>query len=101
MGEGQRGAGKYLHLSLFIVNLASNVLQWRPTGRRTAGRKRYFYTNKRAGAEVEAEAPIVLITNLDLSDVLKMRMCSMLLLRDDFLDCNRQWKTNGISRDKL
>lgn len=58
----------------FIVNLASNVLQWWPTGRITAGRKRYFYTNRRAGAELEAEGLIILITNLDLSDVLKMRM---------------------------
>lgn len=73
----------------FIVNLASNVLQWWPAGRITARRKIYFYTNRRAGAEAEAEAPIILITNSDLSDVLKMRMCSMLLLGDDFLACNR------------
>lgn len=49
--------------------------------------------------EVEAEAPIIHLTNLDLSDVLKIRMCSSLLLRDHFLDCNRQWKASGIAKE--
>lgn len=74
------------------------MLQWWPTGRITAGRKRHFYIN-RTGAKVEAEAPIIQITNLDLSDVLKISMCSSLLLGDDFLDCNRQWKARGTARE--
>lgn len=49
--------------------------------------------------EVETEAPIIQITNLDLSDVLKIRMCSSLLLGDHFLDCNRQWKASGITKE--
>lgn len=99
-GRGELGS-VYIFLFPFTLNLVSNMLQWWPTGRITAGRKRYFHTNKRAGAEIEAEASIILITNLDLSDVLKIRMCSMLLLGDEFLDCNRQWKVSGIAREKL
>jgi len=36
----------------FIVNLVGKVLQWWPTGRITAGRKRHFYINRRTGTEV-------------------------------------------------
>lgn len=78
-GGGELGS-IYIFLCPFTLNLVSKVLLWWPTGGITAGRKRYFHTNKRAGAELEAEASIILITNLDLTGVLKIRMCSMLLL---------------------
>lgn len=62
----------------FIVNLVGKVFQWWPTGRKTAGRRRHI--NKRTGAEDEAEAPIIQIITLDLSDILRIRMCSSHLL---------------------